>query len=96
MFGYQVITANDGAEALAIYRQRQSEIAVILTDMMMPIMDGMVMIERLKKMHPEVKIVAASGNFSKNWEATGVKAVLAKPYKAETLLQTLRQVLGNK
>lgn len=95
-FGYQVITANDGAEALAIYRQRQSEIAVVLTDMMMPIMDGMVMIERLRKMHPEVKIVAASGNFSKNWEATGVKAVLAKPYKAETLLRTLRQVLGNK
>jgi PAS domain S-box-containing protein len=93
-FGYQVITANDGAEALAIYRQRQSEIAVVLTDMMMPVMDGMATIERLKKMNPDVKIIAASGNFSKAWESSGVKAILEKPYTAEALLKTLRQVLN--
>ena len=39
-FGYRVLLASDGAEAVALYAQHQAEIAVVLTDMMMPVMDG--------------------------------------------------------
>ena len=39
-FGYRVLTATDGADAVAVYAQHRNEIAVVLTDMMMPVMDG--------------------------------------------------------
>ncbi len=96
-FGYGVLTAADGAEALAIYAQRKDEIAVVLTDMMMPILDGLGTIRALLRINPQIKIVAASGLNAKSGvaEATGgsVKHVLTKPYTAGTLLKTVRAVL---
>jgi len=60
-FGYRVITANDGAEAVALYAQQVSEIALVLTDMMMPVMDGAATIQVLLRINPAVRIIAASG-----------------------------------
>ena len=60
-FGYRVLTATDGAEAVAIYAQHRHEIAVVLTDMMMPIMDGPATIRALTQINPAIKIIAASG-----------------------------------
>lgn len=96
-FGYQVIAAGGGPEALALYARRHAEIAVVLTDMMMPGMDGPTMIQAMVKMNPAARIVAASGlslseKVARATEA-GVKAFLPKPYAAETLLKTLRTVL---
>ena len=96
-FGYHVLTATDGADALGIYAEHKNEIAVVLTDMMMPIMDGPAMIHALMRMNPAVKIVAASGlnangNVAKVSEA-GVKHFLTKPYTAATLLKTMRAIL---
>jgi PAS domain S-box-containing protein len=96
-FGYRVLTAMDGAEALAIYAQKKDEIAVVLTDMMMPILDGPATIRALLRLNPKIKIVAVSGLNAKSGvvEATGgsVKHVLTKPYTAGTLLKTLRAIL---
>jgi PAS domain S-box-containing protein len=96
-FGYRVLTATDGAEAVAIYAQHRHEISVVLTDMMMPIMDGPATIRALTKIDPEVKIIAASG-LNANAEVAkatgaGVKHFLTKPYTAGTLLKTLRVIL---
>ena len=52
-FGYRVLTATDGAEAVAIYAQHKNEIAVVLTDMMMPIMDGPATIRALMRINPD-------------------------------------------
>ena len=60
-FGYRVLTATDGAEALALYAQKRDEIAVVLTDMMMPILDGLATIRALLRINPKIKIIAASG-----------------------------------
>ena len=60
-FGYKVVTASDGTEALAIYADRKNEIAVVLTDMVMPFMDGPATIRALQRMNPQVRIIAASG-----------------------------------
>ena len=60
-FGYRVLTATDGADAVAVYAQHQDEIAVVLTDMMMPVMDGAATIHALMRINPTIKIVAASG-----------------------------------
>jgi PAS domain S-box-containing protein len=96
-FGYKVLTATDGADAIAVYAKREKEIDVVLTDMMMPVMDGPAMIYALMRMNPAVKIIAASGlegngNVAKVAEA-GVKHFLTKPYTAGTLLKTMRAIL---
>jgi PAS domain S-box-containing protein len=96
-FGYQVLTATDGAHAVAVYAKHEKEIAVVLTDMMMPIMDGPALIHALMRMNPAVKVIAASGlnangNVAKVSEA-GVKHFLTKPYTAATLLKTMRAIL---
>ncbi|MCM3904480.1 MAG: PAS domain S-box protein [Pyrinomonadaceae bacterium] len=96
-FGYRVLTASDGTEAVALYAEQRNEIAVVLTDMLMPFMDGPATIRALQKMNSEVKIIAASGLMAghKAGEASleGVKIFLSKPYTAEKLLKALAQVL---
>jgi CheY-like chemotaxis protein len=96
-FGYRVLTAHDGAAAVALYSQRMTEIALVLTDMMMPVMDGASSIKILKRMNPAVKIIAASGLDAKEHVAKaasgGVKDFLAKPYTALTLLRLVRDVI---
>jgi CheY-like chemotaxis protein len=96
-FGYRVLTATDGAEALAIYAEHKNEIAVVLTDMAMPILDGPASIRALMRINPAVKIIAASGLNSNGSLATvsgpSIKYFLMKPYTAATLLKTLRAIL---
>jgi CheY-like chemotaxis protein len=96
-FGYRVLTATDGAEAVAVFAENKSEIAVVLTDMSMPIMDGAALIRALSKLNPEIKIIAASG-LNANGEVAKVsgltvKHFLTKPYTARTLLTLIRSVL---
>ena len=96
-FGYRVLTATDGAEAVALYAKHQNDIAVVLTDMMMPVMDGPATIRALQRINPAVKVIAASG-LNANGAVTkapdaGVKHFLMKPYTAGTLLKVLRMLL---
>lgn len=97
-FGYRVVLANDGTEALAVYAEHRGEIRVVLTDMMMPFMDGPSTIRALRKLNPEVKIIAASG-LAANEKVTeaaslGVQTFLPKPYTAERLLVALSELLS--
>lgn len=96
-FGYTVLTANDGTEALALYADKKNEIAVVLTDMVMPFMDGPATIRALQRMNPSVRIIAASGlgvgQRAGEGALEGVAVFLNKPYTAEKLLKTLAQVL---
>jgi len=96
-YGYRVLTAADGAEAVALYSQHRAEVAAVVTDMMMPVMAGQVTIQVLQRLNPDVKIIAASG-FANDGSADqaavmGVKHFLAKPFTAQTILTTLSQVL---
>jgi two-component system, cell cycle sensor histidine kinase and response regulator CckA len=96
-FGYHVLTATDGAEAVAVYAEHRDKIAVVLTDMIMPIMDGRATIHALIRLNPAIKIIATSGvNLSESTTSGpgfGIKHFLLKPYTATTLLKTLRAVL---
>ena len=96
-FGYNVLTASDGTEALAIYADKKNEIAVVLTDMVMPFMDGPATIRALQRMNRNVRIIAASGlgTAQRAGEGVleGVSVFLTKPYTAEKLLKTLAQIL---
>ena len=96
-FGYTVLTASDGTEALALYADNKNEIAVVLTDMVMPFMDGPATIRALQRMNPQVRIIAASGlgagQRAGEGALEGVSVFLNKPYTAEKLLKTVAQVL---
>lgn len=96
-YGYRVLLASDGVEAVALFARHGSEIAVVLTDMMMPVMDGPATIEILRKMSPRVPIIGASGLSTHEHVARasnlGVKQFLSKPYTADSLLQTLKSTL---
>ncbi|WP_395753892.1 ATP-binding protein [Prosthecobacter sp.] len=95
---YRTLVAADGAEAVALYRQHGAEIAVVLTDMMMPVMDGPTTIQMLRIINPEVKIIAASGVSQQGSPAKvaemGVRHFLPKPYSAQTVMTTLRLILS--
>jgi nitrogen-specific signal transduction histidine kinase len=96
-FGYKVLTASDGTEALALYADKKNEIAIVLTDMVMPFMDGPATIRALLRMNPKVRIIAASGlgpgQRGGEGALEGVAVFLNKPYTAEKLLKTLAKVL---
>ncbi len=98
-FGYRVLTATNGVEAITIYTQHQNEIAAILTDMSMPVMDGLSTIHALKKINPDAKIIAASGLHTDESMAkaarAGIKYFLNKPSTTGTLLNILREILDH-
>lgn len=97
LFGYRVLLAANGAEALQVYTQHQEEIAIVLSDMSLPVMDGATALAQIRKINPQVKAIASSG-LSSNGDATSVSGAgfthfLAKPYKAEALLTLLAKAL---
>ena len=97
--GYRVLTAGDATEALAIFALRKDEINLVLTDLAMPFMDGVALIRTLKKMEPNVRVVASTGRGGQNQDAQelaglNVSVCLTKPYNKDKLLKTLHEALG--
>lgn len=97
-FDYRVLTASDGIEAIALYFQHRDEISLVLTDMMMPSLDGVTAIRTLRKINSEIKIIAFSGLESnkKLAEAAGVTNFLAKPFTTQELLETVARAIDRK
>ncbi|MEP0849011.1 MULTISPECIES: PAS domain S-box protein [Cyanophyceae] len=97
-YGYRVLTASDGIEAIALYAQHRLEISAVLIDMMMPSMDGPTTIRALQKINPLLKIIAVSGLVSNHKLAasigSNIKTFLSKPFTAEELLKALHEILN--
>ena len=95
--GYRVIAAGDGAEALARFQQHRESIRLILTDLIMPFMDGVEFIRAVRQIDPGVPIVAVSGAAAdlsqKLPEPASISAFLPKPYSPARLLQTVAAAL---
>jgi two-component system cell cycle sensor histidine kinase/response regulator CckA len=99
-FGYRVLVARNGADGLRIYATHTSEIAVVISDMNMPIMNGGTMMDAMRAINADVKILSSSG-LSHYVETarglTGSIAFISKPYTAEQLLRKIAELLrGNK
>jgi CheY-like chemotaxis protein len=96
-FGYRVLLAADGAEAVALFAQQHAAIGAVIMDMTMPTMDGASAIRVLEKIDATVPVVAASGIAGNEALAMAAgenaKAFLQKPYTADAVLNVLRQVL---
>ena len=99
-FGYRVLTAANGAEAISLYATHGKDIAVVITDMHMPIMDGPATIIALQAINPRVKIIGSSGLAANGGVAkaasSGVRHFVPKPYSTEKILRTLRDILENR
>ena len=96
-FGYRVLLAGNGVEAVALYARRQKEVKAVITDMIMPIMDGPSTVIALRAINPDIKIIGSSGLTSQDGVAkarnAGIRHFIPKPYTTETILNTLAEVL---
>jgi PAS domain S-box-containing protein len=95
---YQMIAANDGPEAVAIFAREMNRISLVLTDMSLPFIDGLALIRSLKKLKPSMPFIASTGQSehvrAQQLEALGVTYLLSKPYDTQKLLRTLRSALS--
>jgi PAS domain S-box-containing protein len=97
-FGYRVVLATDGADAVAAFIKHKHELALVITDLMMPVMDGPAFVTVLRKLSPEVPVIAVTGvqggASMQRIDGLGVRCVLPKPYTARTLLEAVAQALA--
>src|SRR5262249_2537241 len=96
-WGYRVLTASDGPQALEVYQHHRAEIDLILLDFTMPGLTGLQILEKLRERDPDVRVVFSSGYTSadagERLVAAGGKGFLPKPYRVEDLLRVIRRVL---
>jgi hypothetical protein len=95
--GYKVVTVSNGREGIASYAQLGNEIQLVITDMIMPLMDGASTVRALQKINPEVKVIGISGMIpagGAKFDDTGLRALLQKPFAVEKLLRVLSDVLA--
>ena len=98
-FGYKVMTASTGEEALEVYRSHSGAIDLVITDIGMPGMGGHKFLQELLEANPEAKVIIASGypinGQVKHSMDTGAAGYIEKPYQLSDLLNTVRAVLDN-
>jgi PAS domain S-box-containing protein len=100
--GYNVLVAVDGVDGLAQFAGQNGKVKLILTDMMMPRMEGLAFIQAIQKLEPNVKIIAASGlthlpgqgDRAEELRSFGVHHFLPKPCTGEKLLAAVHELLG--
>ena len=95
--GYKVVSAENGAKGLSTYSQHSQSIKAVITDMMMPVMDGAALIQSLRKIAPDLPIIAVSGLYEtlsvEKATVAGANHYLAKPFTVESILHCLSSVL---
>lgn len=93
--GYEVLLAADGEQALKMARVLRFDL--VLTDLVMPEMEGIEIIRRMRKEQPELKIIAMSGAFGGEFlkvaKLLGANSTLAKPVAPEELISAVRGAL---
>jgi PAS domain S-box-containing protein len=96
--GLRVIMAEDGREAVELFRARVEEIGVVLLDMTMPEMSGEATFRALRELRPDVRVILSSGYtevaVARQFTATGLAGFVQKPYAAAQLIAKIRAVLA--
>jgi PAS domain S-box-containing protein len=99
--GYRVLIASDGTDAMALVAQHRSKVELVLTDVMMPHMDGVALTRSLRKLAPHTRVLAFSGlsggaslaSKIEELRSLGVPPVLSKPLTAPELLNAVHDLL---
>ena len=96
--GYEVVTCNNGLEAVEIYRREWQDIDLVLLDMIMPKMNGEDAFLEMQAINRNIKALLISGyrieDEVKILLDAGMKGFIAKPFKPELLLKTVGDALG--
>jgi CheY-like chemotaxis protein len=96
--GHAVVTANDGAEALDVLTREQGAFELLLTDIRMPIMDGIALALAAARDHPNVAILLMTGYADQRERASGLDAlihdVIAKPFSLATIRGAVRDAIA--
>ena len=94
--GYTVIEADSGEAALAVMDSYDGEIDLLITDVVMPQMDGAMLIQRIREIHPDFKVILISGyaeeSFQERLAATKSVTFLPKPFSLNQLAGTVKAV----
>ncbi len=95
-YHYRVLAVSDGSSAIDLYTQHQAAISLVILDITMPDMDGITLIQHLKAINPQVKIIAISGLPTQREPAlaAGAMVFLAKPYTLDSLLAQVHTLLA--
>ena len=95
--GYEVTTQTDPLAALGIFQTDPKGIDLVITDMSMPVMDGLMLYDALVKIRPGIRVILCTGHQGRLDEKKamdlGLDAVLMKPVPMKTMAQTVRNVL---
>ncbi len=96
--GYEVLSAQDGEQAVAIYRQEQHRIGLVILNLGMPRVSWRDTLRRLYEINPQVRVLLASGHLESldTSDTDGVVGVLAKPYRGEDLAVAVRKALDER
>lgn len=92
--GFKVLTALNGSDGVALYREKAQEIAAVITDIKMPGLDGHGVIAELCRFNPDVRIVAISGSLLGSRPAAANLVILPKPVNSEELVTALETVIA--
>jgi len=97
--GYTVLTAQNGEEGLEVFRERRSDISLVLSDMGLPRLGGWEMFQQMKEIDTGVKVILASGYFDPNLKMdlvkAGAKDFIQKPYVPDYILRRIREVIDS-
>ncbi|HSY92592.1 MAG TPA: response regulator [Candidatus Binatus sp.] len=95
--GYRVLAARNAADAVSMYEARSGEVELLLSDVVLPGETGPAMARRLRREHPELKVLFVTGYAEQMGLLEGKQEeFLAKPFSAEALLRKVRQVLDRR
>ncbi len=90
--GFNVIIHNNPLHGLEFFKANRNKIDLVITDIVMPSMDGAQLIEQLRKLKPDTKIIATTG-FSEDVGNVWIDGFLKKPFQSSKLLSMIRDVL---
>ena len=97
--GYEVLEASDGREALDIMAANKGRVDIVVSDVVMPEMDGPTLLKELRKDNPDIKFIFVSGYPNENFKAAidenAKFAFLAKPFSLPQLAAKVKEQLGN-
>ncbi len=93
--GYKVVGARNGVEALSIFKNSPEKFAAVITDKLMPGMDGPELVQEMRSVRGDLKVLACSGldTDSESWQHGQPSQFLNKPFTARELLRAVKQLL---
>jgi CheY-like chemotaxis protein len=99
MYGYSVLTAENGLHAIEVFREHADQVKVVVMDLTMPVMDGREALNHLRALRSDVKVIISSGysetDAVQKFSGDGLDGFLQKPYTARRLREAVAEAIEN-